>query len=264
MSTFPTLQQEFSAVIDNLKARVKPPLDSSVPDGEDPWYERLATNAWNQVKDIVVIRHERTQSQPLMSPKEAYFLHENLKLTLLVGSSADFEVRIDEGGGMATVDARPGAEPRALALASGYQQFVLSLAARIALQRIADAPALDALPLPDALAPVPLNVVVGVAEALAPVLLSDFDSEAEELWPVGENVVVGVPDALSPVADALSPDDYENFEEAVVDQATAASSVPRHHCSCRLVSSRATTSSRAGSKTAARSSRVSAMRWGAS
>lgn len=68
--------------VDNLKARVKPQIENNVPDGEDPWYERLATNAWNQLKDIVVIKHERTQSQPLMTPKESYFLHENLRLNL--------------------------------------------------------------------------------------------------------------------------------------------------------------------------------------
>lgn len=77
-----TLRVRPDIQVDNLKARVKPQIESGVPDGEDPWYERLATNAWNQIKDIVVIKHERTQSQPLMSPKESYFLHENLKLNL--------------------------------------------------------------------------------------------------------------------------------------------------------------------------------------
>lgn len=68
--------------VENLKARVKPQLDSAVPEGEAPWYERMAENAWNQVKDIVVIRHERTHTQPLMTPKESFFLHQNLRLNL--------------------------------------------------------------------------------------------------------------------------------------------------------------------------------------
>jgi ERCC4-related helicase len=38
-------------------------------------------------------------------------------------------------------------------------------------------------------------------------------------------VANGVPDDIWESADALSPDDYENFEEAVVDQATAAQTI---------------------------------------
>jgi hypothetical protein len=35
----------------------------------------------------------------------------------------------------------------------------------------------------------------------------------------------GAPEDIWESADALSPDDYENFEEAVVDQATAAQTI---------------------------------------
>ena len=45
---------------------------------------------------------------------------------------------------------------------------------------------------------------------------------AETLASPGTN---GVPDDIWESADALSPDDYENFEEAVVDQATAAQTI---------------------------------------
>ncbi len=47
-------------------------------------------------------------------------------------------------------------------------------------------------------------------------------SLAETLVGTGTN---GVPDDIWESADALSPDDYENFEEAVVDQATAAQNI---------------------------------------
>jgi hypothetical protein len=47
-------------------------------------------------------------------------------------------------------------------------------------------------------------------------------SLAETLVGTGTN---GVPDDIWESADALSPDDYENFEEAVVDQATAAQTI---------------------------------------
>jgi len=47
-------------------------------------------------------------------------------------------------------------------------------------------------------------------------------SLAETIVGTGTN---GVPDDIWESADALSPDDYENFEEAVVDQATAAQTI---------------------------------------
>ena len=47
-------------------------------------------------------------------------------------------------------------------------------------------------------------------------------SLAETLVGTGTN---GVPDDIWESADALSPDEYENFEEAVVDQATAAQTI---------------------------------------
>ncbi len=68
--------------IDTLKAKVRPQIEGTVPAGEAPWYERFAATAWDQIKDIVVIRNERTASAPMMAPKEAYFLHQNLRLTL--------------------------------------------------------------------------------------------------------------------------------------------------------------------------------------
>jgi hypothetical protein len=51
---------------------------------------------------------------------------------------------------------------------------------------------------------------------------------AASRWPRRCNVTkraTGVPDDIWESADALSPEDYENFEETVVDQATAAQTI---------------------------------------
>lgn len=69
--------------IETLKDKVRPQIANEVAGGgEAPWYERIAETAWSQIKDIVVIHHDRAQAAPLMSPKEAYFLHQNLRLEL--------------------------------------------------------------------------------------------------------------------------------------------------------------------------------------
>lgn len=49
---------------------------------ELPWWERAAHTAWQEIKDIIVIRHERTAGPPLIAVEEEYFLRQNLRLEL--------------------------------------------------------------------------------------------------------------------------------------------------------------------------------------
>ncbi len=70
--------------VEKLKAAVKPNVGEGAPDAspEDPWWERASAAAWYQLKDIVVIRHERGTQPPLVAIEEEYFLRQNLRLEL--------------------------------------------------------------------------------------------------------------------------------------------------------------------------------------
>ena len=46
------------------------------------WVESVAEKAWGEVKNLVVVRHERRSAPPLIAPEEGYFLAENLRLKL--------------------------------------------------------------------------------------------------------------------------------------------------------------------------------------
>ena len=75
-------------------------LQDTAADGEAPWWEpiaRLSSTAWGELKDIVVVRHERMSGPPLMAVEEEYFLRQNLRLkletmrlSLLSGEAASF------------------------------------------------------------------------------------------------------------------------------------------------------------------------------
>lgn len=62
-------------------------VDTSQPD----WWEDAADSAWDEIKKLVVIRHERRQAAPLIAPEEEYFLAQNLRLRLEVARLAVME-----------------------------------------------------------------------------------------------------------------------------------------------------------------------------
>jgi uroporphyrin-3 C-methyltransferase len=73
------------AQLATLKERVKPHLEGvgeSAEVAQEPWWQRFSTAAWEQFKDILVIRHERSTAPPLIAIQEQYFLIQNLRLEL--------------------------------------------------------------------------------------------------------------------------------------------------------------------------------------
>lgn len=67
-----------------LKTRVEPKVGDAEAalQTEGAWWERASAAAWAQLKDIVVIRHERSKAPPLMAMEEKFFLRHNLRLEL--------------------------------------------------------------------------------------------------------------------------------------------------------------------------------------
>ncbi len=68
-----------------LKEKVKPNFEvteTASADSELPWWEQASTQAWEQLKDIVVIRNERSSAPPLIAMEEKYFLTQNLRMEL--------------------------------------------------------------------------------------------------------------------------------------------------------------------------------------
>ena len=69
--------------IATLKEKVKPHDVRTVPGAtEQPWWERLGSLAREQLKDIIVVRRERSTEPPLIAVQEEYFLFQNLRLEL--------------------------------------------------------------------------------------------------------------------------------------------------------------------------------------
>ncbi len=84
----------------DLKARVKPKVGDAeaAAQAEGAWWERASAAAWAQLKDIVVIRHERSTAPPLMAMEEKFFLRQNLRLeleamraALMMGDGANYQ-----------------------------------------------------------------------------------------------------------------------------------------------------------------------------
>lgn len=84
----------------NLKARVEPKVGDAEAalQTEGDWWERASAAAWAQLKDIVVIRHERSKAPPLMAMEEKFFLRHNLRLeleamriALMTGDGANYQ-----------------------------------------------------------------------------------------------------------------------------------------------------------------------------
>lgn len=67
-----------------LREKVKPRLSAgdAPADSELPWWERASDVALRQLKDIVVVRNERSDNLPLLAPDEEYFLLQNLRMEL--------------------------------------------------------------------------------------------------------------------------------------------------------------------------------------
>lgn len=69
-----------------LTQEIRPPQDSNVPvpavAGETPW-QKLLREAWGEARQLVRIENMHTQDMPLLSPTQAFFLRENLKMRLL-------------------------------------------------------------------------------------------------------------------------------------------------------------------------------------
>lgn len=69
--------------IAGLKEKVKPRPVSGAPPEEGPgWWEQASAVALGHLKDIVVIRRERSNAAPLIAIEEEYFLRQNLRMEL--------------------------------------------------------------------------------------------------------------------------------------------------------------------------------------
>jgi len=69
--------------IPDIKDRVKPATTVTLSDDtERPWWDRASEAVWNQFKDIVVIRRERSEALPLIARENEFFLRQNLVLEL--------------------------------------------------------------------------------------------------------------------------------------------------------------------------------------
>jgi uroporphyrin-III C-methyltransferase len=53
------------------------------PAAEDSVFERIGSELWRELRQLVVVRRIEGQEPPLVPPAQAYFLRENLKLRLL-------------------------------------------------------------------------------------------------------------------------------------------------------------------------------------
>lgn len=68
----------------DLKDKIKPKIGEGEIDlaAEEDWLTRFGNAAMLQLKDILVIRNERSSGPPLIAAEEKYFLVENLRLQL--------------------------------------------------------------------------------------------------------------------------------------------------------------------------------------
>jgi uncharacterized protein HemX len=56
---------------------------AAAPPAEEGYFERLGSEIWRELRQLVVVRRIDTPEPPLLPPPQAYFLRENLKLKLL-------------------------------------------------------------------------------------------------------------------------------------------------------------------------------------
>lgn len=57
-------------------------MGTEVDTSQPSWWRQALSNAWEEIKRLVVVRRERRDAPPLMGPGEEYFLAENLRLKL--------------------------------------------------------------------------------------------------------------------------------------------------------------------------------------
>ena len=78
-----TLPLKLDSGVPDIKNRVKPAAGVTVSDDASrSWWDRATEAVWNQFKEIVVIRRERSEAPPLIAREEEYFLRQNLRLEL--------------------------------------------------------------------------------------------------------------------------------------------------------------------------------------
>ena len=80
-----SLPLQVDVQVAELKEKVKPKFkatETASVDSEVPWWQQASNQAWEQLKDIVIIRNERSSAPPLIAVEEKYFLTQNLRMEL--------------------------------------------------------------------------------------------------------------------------------------------------------------------------------------
>jgi uroporphyrin-3 C-methyltransferase len=67
-------------VIKEQAAAKRAGMKADVDTAQAGWLKDAASSAWGEIKDLVVVRHERREAAPLIAPEEEYFLAQNLRL----------------------------------------------------------------------------------------------------------------------------------------------------------------------------------------
>ncbi len=81
-------------VIKDQAAAKRAETQANVDTDQEGWWEDAATSAWGEIKQLVVIRHERREAAPLIAPQEEYFLAQNLRLKI---EQAQLAALLDDG-----------------------------------------------------------------------------------------------------------------------------------------------------------------------
>ncbi|NJN48292.1 MAG: hypothetical protein HC808_19465 [Candidatus Competibacteraceae bacterium] len=95
----PTLPLRTDVQLAELKEKVRPRLaEGDIANADENWLKQFGDVAWEQFKDIVTIRRERSSGPPLVAIEEEFFLYQNLRLeleamrmSLLAGDATSFE-----------------------------------------------------------------------------------------------------------------------------------------------------------------------------
>ncbi|MEZ5585352.1 MAG: uroporphyrinogen-III C-methyltransferase, partial [Candidatus Competibacteraceae bacterium] len=78
-----TLPLRTDVQLAELKEKVRPRLaEGDVANADESWLQQFSDVAWEQFKDIVTIRRERSSGPPLVAIEEEFFLYQNLRLEL--------------------------------------------------------------------------------------------------------------------------------------------------------------------------------------
>jgi len=81
--------QTLAAHVDKLRVKKGPEVDfSESPDTADitstetPAWKQAISDIWQQLRSLVVIRHDQTGEAAVLAPEQRYFLYQNLRLQL--------------------------------------------------------------------------------------------------------------------------------------------------------------------------------------